>query len=100
VGSVLNGSVRKAGNKLRVSVQLTNVSTGYNLWSETYDREMRDVFAVEEEISHAIVNALVVRLGGTQAKGQIVEQTTTDPEAYDLYTRTDPLSVVWSNRSP
>ncbi len=85
VGSVLNGSVRKAGNKLRVSVQLTNVSTGYNLWSDTYDREMRDVFAVEDEISHAIVGALAVRLAGTQAKGQIVEQTTTDPEAYDLY---------------
>ncbi|MGZ6660991.1 MAG: protein kinase domain-containing protein [Solirubrobacteraceae bacterium] len=85
VGSVLNGSVRKAGNKLRVSVQLTNVSSGYNLWSDTYDREMRDVFAVEDEISHAIVDALAVRLGGTQAKGQIVEQSTTDPEAYDLY---------------
>ena len=85
VGSVLNGSVRKAANKLRVTVQLTNVSTGYNLWSETYDREMRDVFAVEDDISHAIVNALAARLGGTHAKGQIVEQTTTDPEAYDLY---------------
>jgi serine/threonine-protein kinase len=95
VGSVLNGSVRKGGNKLRVSVQLTNVSTGYNLWSETYDREMRDVLAVEDEISHAIVDALAVRLGGTQAKGQIVEQTTTDPEAYDLYLKGQ---YAWNQR--
>jgi serine/threonine-protein kinase len=97
VGSVLNGSVRKAGNKLRVSVQLTNVSTGYNLWSETYDREMRDVFAVEDEISHAIVDALALQLGGTQAKGQIVEQSTTDPEAYDLYLKGQ---YAWNQRGP
>ena len=97
VGSVLNGSVRKSANKLRVSVQLTNVSTGYNLWSDTYDREMRDVFAVEDEISHAIVGALAVRLGGTQAKGRIVEQTTTDPEAYDLYLKGQ---YAWNQRGP
>lgn len=83
--SVLNGSVRKSGNRLRVTVQLTNVSTGYNLWSETYDREMRDVFAVEDDITHAILTALAVRLRGAQAHGPIVEPTTTDPEAYDLY---------------
>ena len=84
VNSVLGGSVRRAGNKLRVSVQLTSVSTGYNLWSETYDREMSDVFAVEDDISKAIVNALAVRLTANRGAA-IVEKTTTDPEAYDLY---------------
>ena len=85
VSSVLGGSVRRAGNKLRVSVQLTNVATGYNLWSETYDREMSDVFAVEDDISRAIVSALEVRLATAQAGARIVEKTTDDPVAYDLY---------------
>ena len=84
VNSVLGGSVRRAGNKLRVSVQLTNVSTGYNLWSETYDREMSDVFAVEDDISKAIVTALEVRLAGA-APTTTLPQKTRDPEAYDLY---------------
>jgi eukaryotic-like serine/threonine-protein kinase len=85
VSSVLGGSVRRAGNKLRVSVQLTNVANGFNLWSETYDREMSDVFAVEDDISKAIVSALSVRLAGAQSAAPIVQQTTTDPVAYDLY---------------
>jgi eukaryotic-like serine/threonine-protein kinase len=85
VTSVLGGSVRRAGNKLRVSVQLTNVATGYNLWSETYDREMSDVFAVEDDISKAIVGALEVRLASSQPNAPIVQQTTNDPVAYDLY---------------
>ena len=85
VNSVLGGSVRRAGNKLRVSVQLTNVANGFNLWSETYDREMSDVFAVEDDISKAIVGALSVRLAGTQSAAPLVQQTTNDPVAYDLY---------------
>ena len=97
VSSVLGGSVRRAGNKLRVSVQLTNVSTGYNLWSETYDREMSDVFAVEDDISKAIVNALSVRLAGARASGEIVQQTTTDPVAYDLYLKG---RYAWQQRGP
>jgi TolB-like protein/tRNA A-37 threonylcarbamoyl transferase component Bud32 len=85
VSSVLGGSVRRSGNKLRVSVQLTSAATGYNLWSETYDRDMSDVFAVEDDISKAIVNALAVRLASGQTANQLVQQTTSDPEAYDLY---------------
>src|SRR5207245_6950958 len=55
VATVLGGSVRRAANRLRVTAQLTDARNGYNLWSETYDREMGDVFAVEDEISHAIM---------------------------------------------
>ena len=55
VSNVLEGSVRRAGNRLRVAAQLINVADGYHLWSETYDRELVDVFAIQDEISLAIV---------------------------------------------
>ncbi|MGK2935774.1 MAG: protein kinase domain-containing protein [Gemmatimonadaceae bacterium] len=87
VSTVLGGSVRRAGNRLRVSAQLTNVSTGYNLWSDTYDREMTDVFGLQEDISRAIVQALAVRLASASKGTQIVKRTTADPEAYELYLR-------------
>ena len=62
VGAVLEGSVRKAGNRLRVTAQLINVGDGYHLWSERYDRDMDDVFAVQDEIAQAIVAKLRVKL--------------------------------------
>ncbi|MGI9221462.1 MAG: hypothetical protein ACR2QS_10575, partial [Woeseiaceae bacterium] len=64
VAHVLEGSVRKDGNKLRITAQLIKVSDGFHLWSETYDRELSDVFAVQDEISAAIVNELQVNLLG------------------------------------
>jgi TolB-like protein len=62
VHSVLEGSIRKAGNKLRITAQLINVSDGYHLWSEKYDRDMEDIFAIQDEISLAIVDNLKVKL--------------------------------------
>jgi len=62
VASVLEGSVRKAGERVRVSVQLINVADGYNLWSETYNRDLTDVFAVQEEIAQAVIEALREKL--------------------------------------
>ena len=62
VQTVLEGSVRKAGSELRITAQLINVADGYHLWSETYDRELKDVFAIQDEISTAIVNALQLKL--------------------------------------
>jgi serine/threonine-protein kinase len=82
VANVLEGSVRKSGDRVRITTQLIDASTGYQLWSETYDRELKDVFALEDEISRAVVQALQVRLAGTQAGSA---QGTTDPEAYELY---------------
>jgi serine/threonine-protein kinase len=55
VGAVLEGSVRRAGRRLRLSAQLVDVANGFQLWSETYDREVEDVFAIQNEISRAIV---------------------------------------------
>jgi serine/threonine protein kinase/tetratricopeptide (TPR) repeat protein len=67
VSVVLEGSVRKIGQRIRITAQLVNVENGYHLWSETYDRQLEDVFAIQDEISRAIVDALKVRLVGEDA---------------------------------
>ena len=82
VGYVLEGSVRRAGNRIRVTAQLINVADGYHLWSERYDREMTDVFAIQDAICRAIVDRLRVRL----APGRpLIRRHTENPEAYQLY---------------
>src|SRR5213079_3311572 len=65
VGTVLEGSVRKAGAQLRITAQLVNVADGYDLWSERFDREPRDVFAIQEEIARTIAERLQVSLAGS-----------------------------------
>src|SRR5881227_137928 len=84
VGYVLEGSVRRAGPQLRVSAQLINAATGYHLWSDEYDRDARDVFAVQDEIARAIVGAMRVKLSGA-ANATLVKPSTENPEAHDLY---------------
>jgi serine/threonine-protein kinase len=84
VRSVLEGSVRQAGQRLRVTAQLVDVGTGYHLWSDRFDREMQDVFAVQDEIARAIVGTLKVRLLG-EADQPLVAPVTRNVEAYDLY---------------
>lgn len=84
VSSVLEGSVRKAGNRLRVSAQLINVADGYHLWSERYDREMEDIFEIQDEISLAIVDALKVKLLGDQ-EDAVLKRHTDNADAYQLY---------------
>ncbi|UCC83473.1 MAG: tetratricopeptide repeat protein, partial [Gemmatimonadota bacterium] len=84
VATVLEGSVRKAGSRLRITAQLVNVADGYHLWSERYDREMADVFTVQDEIARAIADKLQVTLGAGVAE-QLVRPPTVNLEAYDLY---------------
>jgi serine/threonine protein kinase/tetratricopeptide (TPR) repeat protein len=84
VDKVLEGSVRKAGNRLRITAQLINVADGYHLWSEKYDREMENIFAIQDEISLAIVDKLKVKLLAEE-KEAVVKHYTEDPEAYNLY---------------
>ena len=84
VATVLEGSVRRAGDRLRVTAQLVNAADNGVLWSETYDRERRDVFGVQEEIARAIVAALRVRLGAGSAE-PLVRPATADLEAYELF---------------
>jgi len=86
VSAVLEGSVRKMGNKIRISVQLINVQNGYQLWSERYDREISDVFAIQDEIAQNIVKALRVVLSEDE-KRAIEKMPTENVEAYDYYLR-------------
>ena len=83
VGVILDGSVRRAGNRLRITVQLIDVNDGYHLWSERYDREMTDVFEVQDEITTAIVDKLRPQLLG--ARFPSAARHSEDPEAYALY---------------
>lgn len=83
---VLEGSVRKAGNRVRITAQLIDTTTGYHLWAERYDRELRDIFAVQDEVTQQIVAALKVTL--TAGEQQRLRHAPTDNlEAYDCYLR-------------
>jgi serine/threonine protein kinase/tetratricopeptide (TPR) repeat protein len=84
VEKVLEGSVRKSGNRLRITAQLINVADGFHLWSEKFDREMEDVFAIQDEISLAIVDNLKLRLLKKEEEA-LLKRYTEDPEAYNLY---------------
>uniref|UniRef100_UPI00286E610D tetratricopeptide repeat protein n=1 Tax=Gemmatimonas sp. TaxID=1962908 RepID=UPI00286E610D len=92
VAAVLDGSVRRFGDRIRVSAELTSASDERVLWSQTYERALADVFAVQDEITREIVSALQVRLTSTSgARGMSARGGTTNLEAYDLYLRALPL---------
>lgn len=84
VGTVLEGSVRKEGDRLRITAQLIDVETGFHLWSETYERRLESVFAIQEEMAGEIARALRLPLGITAGE-RLVRGRTTDIEAYELY---------------
>ena len=95
VATVLEGSVRQAGTKLRITAQLISAKDGYHLWSQRWDREMEDVFAIQDEIAHAIVDTLKVKLFGREDQ-LIVKPGTRNPEAYELYLKG---RYFWSKRT-
>jgi len=84
VDTVLEGSVRKSGTKIRITAQLIEVDSGYHLWSETYDRELTDIFAVQDEITAAIVEALLLHFD-TGESSEAVKSEATNMSAYDAY---------------
>jgi adenylate cyclase len=84
VNFVLEGSIRKSNNKLRITAQLNKVSDGYYLWSERYDRALEDVFDIQDEISLAILNQIKIRLLGTD-KEAVLKRYTNNAAAYQLY---------------
>ena len=86
VGAVLEGSVRRAGNTVRITAQLINAVTGFHLWSETYDRDLKDVLKVQTEIATAVASALKVTLLGNEA-ARIELGGTRNPGAFDAYLR-------------
>jgi serine/threonine-protein kinase len=96
VGAVLEGSVRRSGSRIRVTTELINVADGYHLWSERYDRELVDVFTIQDEISRSIVDVLKVKLLGSGA-APLVQRPTEDLEAYTTYLKG---RFFWNRRTP
>ncbi len=86
VKNILMGSVRKSGDRLRITAQLVNTADGYQVWSERYDREMKDIFDIQDEITLAIVDALKIKLLGKE-KAALLKRQTASPEAYEFYLR-------------
>jgi serine/threonine-protein kinase len=94
VANVLEGSVQKTANEVRVNVQLVNAQTGSQLWAETYDRKLTDIFGVESEIATTIAETLQAKLTGEE-KQMIAARPTSDLTAYDLYLKG---RLLWSKR--
>jgi TolB-like protein/Tfp pilus assembly protein PilF len=86
VANILEGSVQKAGNQVRVNVHLVNVQTGSQLWAETYDRKLSDIFSVETEIAKGIAESLQAKLTGREEQA-LAAKPTNNPQAYDAYLR-------------
>ncbi|MEO5906319.1 MAG: adenylate/guanylate cyclase domain-containing protein, partial [Saprospiraceae bacterium] len=97
VQKILEGSVRKSGNKVRITVNLINAVDGYRIWNETYDRDLQDIFEVQDEISRVIANKLKANLNETDHKKSLVEAPTQNPEAYKKYLLG---KQYWNNASP
>ena len=95
VTNILEGSVQKAGDRVRVNVQLINAMNDVHLWAETYDRQLIDIFSVESEIAKTIADALQAKLTGSE-KSSIAKAPTSNPEAYELYLKG---RFFWNKRS-
>ncbi len=98
VEALLEGSVRKAGRRLRVSVQLIDARNGYCLWSDRIDREVADIFAIQDEIAASVINALGLSLD-QPGKGHLVKASTTNVEAYEFYLRGRKLFQKWTRQN-
>jgi serine/threonine-protein kinase len=96
VDVVLEGSVRRSGQRIRITLQLTNVSNGYQLWSERYDREMIDIFDLQDEISQTVVTALKAQLGADISQARIA-RFTENVDAYELYLKG---RYNWNQKTP
>lgn len=96
VETVLEGSVRQAGDQVRITAQLIDAESGFHLWSETYDRELKDIFAVQDEIAQAIVGRLKIQLAPEEQKlAQRDKAPTQDVEAYEQYLQG---RAIWKRR--
>jgi adenylate cyclase len=94
VNHILEGSVRKSGNKLRITAQLIKVADGYHLWSGKYDRELEDIFDLQDEISLAILDAIKIKIG--VAKEAVLKKYTDNPVVYQLYLQGRFYYNLWS----
>ena len=94
VAHVLEGSVRKSGNNVRITAQLVKAEDGYHMWSETYDRSLDNIFAIQDEISAAVVAALKIELLGEAPKSEVV-----NPEAYALWLKGRFIYAKWGKEN-
>ena len=85
VEHILEGSIRKANNRIRITAQLVKANDGFHLWSETYDRELNDIFAIQDEIARAITEALAVELKLADPNQSLVSASTSNMDAYERY---------------
>jgi adenylate cyclase len=97
VSHVLEGSVRKAGNRVRITAQLIDGASDNHVWAERYDRDLNDIFALQDEISEAIVAALKLKLMPSEKKA-IEQRSTTNPQAYKLYLMARQFSLMANTR--
>ena len=98
VEALLEGSIRKAGRRLRISVQLIDANNGYQLWSKRFDREIADVFAIQDEIAGSVVTALGLTLGEGEQR-HLVKTSTANVEAYEFYLRGRKLFQKWTREN-
>src|SRR5438094_2917680 len=98
VEALLEGSVRKAGLRLRISVQLINARNGYQLWSERFDRDVADIFAIQDEIANSVVRALGLSTGQGEER-HLVKTSTANVEAYEFYLRGRKLFQKWTREN-
>ncbi len=98
VDALLEGSVRKAGQHLRIGVQLIDARNGYHLWSERFDREVVDIFAIQDEIASSVVTALGLSLGQDEER-HLVKTSTANVEAYEFYLRGRKLFQKWTREN-
>ena len=99
VANILEGSVQKAADQVRVNVQLINAQTDSHLWADTYDRKLTDIFGVESEIAKGIADSLQAKLTSREEQALAVKPTN-NPEAYDAYLRGLAFEAHSDSRSP
>jgi adenylate cyclase len=98
VEAFLEGSIRKAGNRLRIMVQLVETQNGYHLWSERFDREIEDIFAIQDEIARSVLDALGLSLTQREER-RFLKPATTNVQAYEFYLRGRKLFQTWTRQN-
>jgi adenylate cyclase len=93
VGFVLKGSIRRLGNEVRVNAQLVNTKTGFNTWAQRYDRKVSEVFAVQDEVTHSIVEALAVKITSKE-ENRLAQRATNNLQAYDFFQEGQKISLI------
>jgi len=99
VDAVMEGSIERAGNRVRITAQLIRAATDQHLWAESYDRDMQDVLRVQEEIARSIAREVQIQLT-PQEQALLTKNRLVDPEAYELYLKGPSYSTIGTGRDP